>query len=101
MTKAEYLTYVSLYMAGIDTHTTGKELAFIETRFGGKTYQEIKRRFDAADETERINVLKNSAESLNIDKEALQTELKYLSGTDGEVSSNENYIINLIVRLLD
>ncbi len=101
MTKPEYLTYVSLYMAGIDTHTTGKELAFIKARFGEKTYQEIKSRFDVANEAERINVLKNSAESLNIDKEALQTELKYLSRTDGEVSSNENYLINFIVRLLD
>ena len=101
MTKSEYLTYVSLYMAGIDTKTTESELAFIEERAGKKTYENVKAPFDSADEAERVNTIKNTATTLSIDKATLQTELSYLSGTDGKVSSNENYLINLIVKLLD
>jgi hypothetical protein len=101
MTKPEYLTYVSLYMAGIDTHTTGKELAFIEERFGAETFEKIKQKFDVADEAERVNTIKNAAKPLKINNTTLQTELKYLGGTDGKITSNENYLINFIVKLLD
>lgn len=101
MTKSEYLTYISLYMANIDTQTTEEELAFIKERAGEKVYGRIKAQFDSAGEAERVNTIKNLAETLNIDKTTLQTELKYLGGRDGKVSSNENYLINLIVKLLD
>lgn len=101
MTKTEYLTYVSLYMANIDTQTTGEELAFIREKAGDTTYEIIKAQFDAADEAERVNTIKNVAGTLNINKTTLQTELKYLGGTDGKVSSNENYLINFIVKLLN
>lgn len=101
MTKSEFLTYVSLYMANIDIQTTENELAFIKERAGQTTYEKIKAQFDSEDETERVNTIKNLAKTLNINKTTLQTELKYLGGTDGKVTSNENYLINFIVKLLD
>lgn len=101
MTKPEYLTYISLYMAGIDTHTTGQEIAFIIERFGEEIFGKVKLQFDNDDEAERMNIIKNTAKTLDINKTTLQTELKYLGGTDGELTSNENYLINFIVKLLD
>lgn len=100
MTKSEYLTYVSLYMAEIDTKTTESELAFIKEKAGYKTYEKVKAQFDSADEIERVNTIRNTAETLNFDKTTLQAELKYLSDTDGKFTSNENYLINFIVKLL-
>lgn len=100
MTKPEYLTYVSLYMAGIDTRITEDELSFIRDRFGEKTFEDIKWHFDAANESERVNLIKEGAKRLNIDTETLKTELRDISSTDGKVTSNENYLINFIVKLL-
>ncbi len=101
MTKSEYLTYVSLYMAGIDTQTTDQELAFIKERFGEETLGKMKLQFDNDDELQRINTIKNLAKTFDINQTTLQTELKYLGGRDGELTSNENYLINFIVKVLD
>jgi hypothetical protein len=48
-----------------------------------------------------MTIIKNTAETLDINNTTLQTELGYLGGTDGKVTPNENYLINFIVQSLD
>lgn len=100
MTKNEFLSYLLLYAAGIDTVVSPKELAFIRTKVGPATFEKTQAAFEAADELEKVETILTNARRLGIDKTTLQTELRALGLADAALSVNENYLIHLLGRLL-
>lgn len=100
MNKTEFLTYLYLYAAAIDTVVSPEELAFIQKKVGAETFLKIQATFEASDELEKVETILENARQLGIDKTTLKTELSTLSQADGTLSGNENYLIQMLGRLI-
>jgi hypothetical protein len=101
MNQEEYLSYVMLYLAEIDTNFSTNEGKIIKAKIGEEGYNKLITQYSQHTEDEKLNIIRNTAKELNIDKSVLQRELEKVALADGETSAIEGYLINMIKRFID
>jgi hypothetical protein len=101
MNQEEYLSYVMLYLAEIDTNFSTKEGKIIKDQIGEKGYNKLMAEYAQHSEDDKLSIIRNTAKELNIDKSMLQSELRKVAIADGETSAIESYLINMIKRFID
>jgi hypothetical protein len=101
---SEYLAYIMLYGANADFETDKEELEIIHETVSKEEFRRVKKAFDNASDTERLDVIMHYRDAyigiLN-DNSLVTTQLKSIFMADEKYSAVEKAVFIFLKKLLN